>query len=212
MNPSRADPKYFHTGTLSNRNDPLLKDQKENRVACIIFGMVHEAHVKDSKPYAGNRIIKDIMIFPVPHEVDRSIAFLDMLFSGDMKIPEWQQTLSFRTMPAKNQGKFCLVSIYLLLTLGLLICLETADRNAPPDISNLLIFSPKKAQKSSLPAHMTMEGSSQNKETLQSSSYSSNHLKKILTHPKYPFLWANTKGRSLSSLFPYLADNCDYHV
>ena len=116
VNPSRADPRLYHTVSFSARAmEPVMANEAEERVACFTIGLAMDPNVKFPKTNAAGKLIKDLGIYPLVHEFERLLGFLDMVYTGTLIVPDYDGKLNFRTMNAADKGEASTIAIRFLL-------------------------------------------------------------------------------------------------
>ncbi|KAK7688444.1 hypothetical protein QCA50_007982 [Cerrena zonata] len=101
-NPSRADPRDYRTRIFPSKNqDSVLVDSNLQRISCFTLGVIQKCSVLSTEPMAYNEVmeVKSVQLIPLDHEIERMLAFADMVFGPGINCPTFMDALSFRTIP-----------------------------------------------------------------------------------------------------------------
>ena len=92
-----------------------MANEAEERVACFTIGLAMDPNVKFPKTNAAGKLIKDLGIYPLVHEFERLLGFLDMFYTGTLIIPNYDSKLNFHMMNAADKGEASTIVICFLL-------------------------------------------------------------------------------------------------
>ncbi|KAK7682442.1 hypothetical protein QCA50_014647 [Cerrena zonata] len=101
-NPSRADPRDYRTRIFPSKNqDSVLVDSNLQRISCFTLGVIQKCSVLSTEPMAYNEVmeVKSVQLIPLDHEIERMLAFADMVFGPGINCPTFMDALSFHTIP-----------------------------------------------------------------------------------------------------------------
>ncbi|KAK7693044.1 hypothetical protein QCA50_002609 [Cerrena zonata] len=101
-NPSRADPRDYQTRIFPSKNqDSVLVDSNLQRISCFTLGVIQKCSILSTEPMAYNEVmeVKSVQLIPLDHEIERMLAFADMVFGPGINCPTFMDALSFRTIP-----------------------------------------------------------------------------------------------------------------